>query len=355
MARCPLEVWDLAEGRRSLVLPVPQGGVRALAFTESARTLAVLGPEGVQTWKLPVPPDAVRLLRSSPQRVVVFAPSGLLASADEDAFVLASVEGASGFTRRGSLKVAAPPAGASPGVAFSAQGLHVAVAGADGVHVAALGPSASLSFSARVPLTGSRGVALSRDGERLFVAGSSALEAFVVRTEKPLWSAAVACASLAYSATPAGGSVVCGASDGTLSWLDPETGAERSKLVTSPGVRSQVLSGAGKGAGALAVATGAGVFWDRRDQTGGRLLPGTGPAAQVAFSASGGLLATASPSGDLLLWDVRDGEPALLARLAGCGGEPTSLSFSPLGVALAAACGGSPYLAPIPEWLEGEK
>ena len=68
-----------------------------------------------------------------------------------------------------------------------------------------------------------------------------------------------------------------------------------------------------------------------------------------------GQAATASLSGDLLLWDVRDAEPALLARLAGCGGEPTSLSFSPLGVALAAACGGSPYLAPIPEWLEGEK
>lgn len=340
----PIELWDAAGQRRALVLPAPPGGVRALAFTESGRTLAVLGPQGVQTWKLPAPPDPLRLLRGLPQRLLVFAPSGLLASADPTSFGLATAEGSSGFERRGWLKVAPPAAGPFPQVAFSGQGLHVAIAGASDVQVAALGPTGSLSFSARVPATG--GVALSEGGDRLFVATAEAVRAFEVRTEKLLWTGGASCAALVYQPAQGGARLLCAEKEGSVLSLDPRSGSLQTRRRAPRGVRALAVSS--KGVVAIAAESGV-VLWTPEQGHLDTPLPGTGPGAQVAFSADGHLLATGSSKGDLLLWDLRPKAPLLLARLAPCAGEPTSLSFSPLGVALAAACDGSAYLAPVPE------
>jgi hypothetical protein len=342
----PIELWDVSAKRRALVLPSPPGGVRALTFNEGGRVLAALGPQGVQTWKLPAPPDALKLLRWQQQRLVLFAPSGVLASADPTFFELATSNGVSGFERRGWLKVTPPPPGPFPQAAFSAQGLHVAIAGAADVQVAALGPTGSLSFSARVPATG--GVALSENGDRLFVATPESVRAFDVRTEKPLWTGGASCAALLYQPAQAGARLLCAEREGNLLSLDPQTGVLQTKRRVPQGVRALAVSS--KGVVALAAASGV-VLWTAEQSHLDVPLPGTGPGAQVAFSTDGRLLATASSKGDLLLWDVRRA-PVLLARLAPCAGEPASLSFSPLGVALAAACGGSAYLAPVPELPE---
>lgn len=342
----PIELWDASLQRRALVLPAPPGGVRALAFNESGRTLAALGPQGVQTWKLPAPPDPLKLLRWLPQRLVVFAPSGLLASADPTFFELATAEGSSGFVRRGWLKVTPPGAGPFPQVAFSAQGLHVAIAGASDVQVAALGPTGSLTFAARVPATG--GVALSESGDRLFVATPDSVRAFEVRTEKPLWTGGASCAALVYQTLQTGARLLC-AEEGSVLSLDPQTGVLQTRRRVPQGVRALAVSS--QGVVAIAAESGV-VLWTSEQSHLDTPLPGTGPGAQVAFSADGRLLATASRKGDLLLWDLRPKAPLLLARLAPCSGEPTSLSFSPLGVALAAACGGSAYLARVPELAE---
>ena len=133
--------------------------------------------------------------------------------------------------------------------------------------------------------------------------------------------------------------------------LDPQTGALQTRRHVPQGVRALAVSAAGpKSVVAIAAESGV-VLWTAAQSHLDTPLPGTGPGAQVAFSADGRLLATASSKGDLLLWDVR-AAPLLLARLAPCAGEPTSLSFSPLGVALAAACGGSAVLSAIPELPE---
>jgi hypothetical protein len=336
----PLEVWSLA-GRTCLqTLPAPPGGALQLLLSASGRSLLVRGPDGVSSWHLPAQAPGALAFQGGRQRALAFAPSGLLASADDLSFSLASPEPGSGFAHRGWQRVPRPSRErGAPVLAFSSQGLHAAVSGEGGARVFSLGPSGSLSFAARVPAEG--GVALSADARQVFVAEEDAVRAFEVRTEKPLWEAKVPCAALLSSAGRSG--LWCAAPAAVLE-LDPATGALR-----GPGCPIAAATSLAEAGPLLAAAAPAGAFL-----CGGgapRLLPGTAGARQVALSSDGAWLATAGASGDLLLWDARG--PALLARLPSCAGTPTSLSFSPEAAALAVVCEGRVALHALPEAKPG--
>ena len=381
-----IALWDLTERRRALVLPAPTGGARLLALSSDGRRLVAAGESAVEQWSLPSRPELPSLLAAVQPRLVAFAPSGLLIALDESSLNTYAID-AGGLQHRGRNRLAAPPPGAQPALAFSAAGLHLAAAGADGTHVLALGPAGSTSFSARLA-EASGGVALSADAERLTVAGAEALQAFAVRTERRLWTSPLACAAIAV-ASPEGApeELFCAGRDGALRRLDPATGEERARLGAVEGPAALAVSADG---GLLASAAAGGVLlWPVHAAAGRAVtaalpselaapasgspaaagtvpaasgsaaptpaapapLQGTAQATAVAFSSSGTVLAVGNRSGALQLWSVPGGE--LLVELPRLARAVTSVSFSPLGVALAATCEEGPgvRLAPVPEWL----
>ena len=363
-----IELWDLTERRRALVLPAPAGGARLLAISGDGRRLVAAGEAAVEQWSLPPRPGLPSQLAALQARLVAFAPSGLLVALDQEFLHTYAIE-RDGLLDRGRTRLSAPPAGAQPALAFSSAGLHLAAAGADGAQVLALGPAGATSFSARVA-EASGGVALSADAERLTVASASALEAFEVRSEKRLWQAPLACAAIAIAA-PDGApeELFCAGRDGALRHLDPATGAELARLGVVDGPAALAVSVDGKtlasaaagGVQLWAVHSAAAAFAARAaaapPAAGPAPLPGTAQATAVAFSPSGTLLAVGTRTGALQLWSLRGsellpgGEP--LVELPRMARAVTSVSFSPLGVALVATCeeGHGVRLAAVPEWL----
>jgi WD40 repeat protein len=375
-ASLDLTLWDVATGRRRIVIP-QDTWVTAMAFASGSELAATGHDDGIICIWDTCDGRLVRRLRGylRPVSALAFSPDGKrLASASEDKLMFVwsiasgEIEGLlGGHTDR------------IPALVWHPDGLRLVSAGWD--TTARVWDTET--FDPIILLNGhaSQVVALALDGHGGLLAcadSANTVHVWDLATYEPVHvfddaEAEVRC--LAFNAE--GTRLVAGGADHSLHLWDPRHGQRLSPESPAPGtVTSVALSPDGKrlasvhgpllrtwdaGSGAIllecrgdaelrAVAYspdgrllaigGDGV--ELRDATSGErhsLLPGPQPpVSALAFAATAPLLAAGSAaSADVWIWDVRSAEPTLIIPDAVPGGVVQALAFHPCRCSLAVA------------------
>ncbi|WP_340559826.1 nSTAND1 domain-containing NTPase [Streptomyces sp. GSL17-111] len=328
-----IRLWDVRGRRSPSVLTGHSGTVFALAFSPDGRTLASAGQDrAVRLWDVPER-TAVTLLNGHTGSVnaLAFSPDGrMLASGSEDTTL-----------RLWDLRAGRPRAtyagagGSGSPAAYSPDGRVLATGDGDGtVHLHDARTGRTLGR-----LTGHTGgvntVRFSPDGRTVAASGDDGPEVLLwdARTHRRLATLEGHDRSVgAVRFSPDGRTLATSSYiDGTTRLWSTRTHRELASFPSTSGWTA--FSPDGRTLVTADLDDASVRLWDVRTHRGLGTLDGPGGAVRAAaFSPDGETLATASNDGALRLWDVRNRR--LRATLTGHTAWPQSVAFTPDGTVL---------------------